>query len=79
MSSDLNENLFFYLFVFFFNDTSTTELYTLSLHDALPIYAVNRDDHESARALVDLGNHLEACFFWTEDADEESFIEGEGV
>src|SRR5438093_4177637 len=24
-------------FVFFFNDTATTELYTLSLHDALPI------------------------------------------
>ena len=24
-------------FFFFFNDTSTTEIYTLSLHDALPI------------------------------------------
>src|SRR5258708_17252045 len=29
---------FSYLF-FFFNDTATTEIYTLSLHDALPIYA----------------------------------------
>src|SRR5882757_5074039 len=28
--------LFFYFF-FFFNDTATTEIYTLSLHDALPI------------------------------------------
>src|SRR2546430_12074547 len=28
------------LFFFFFNDTATTEIYTLSLHDALPIYAV---------------------------------------
>src|SRR5690242_21895908 len=30
---------FFYLssFFFFFNDTATTEIYTLSLHDALPI------------------------------------------
>src|SRR5206468_5797145 len=28
---------FFFLF-FFFNDTATTEIYTLSLHDALPIY-----------------------------------------
>src|SRR3712207_8261018 len=27
-----------YRFVFFFNDTATTEIYTLSLHDALPIY-----------------------------------------
>src|SRR2546430_9948082 len=29
----------FHLF-FFFNDTATTEIYTLSLHDALPIYGV---------------------------------------
>src|SRR5438876_3454924 len=28
---------FFFLFFFFFNDTATTEIYTLSLHDALPI------------------------------------------
>src|SRR3712207_6920974 len=26
--------------LFFFNDTATTEIYTLSLHDALPIYAI---------------------------------------
>src|SRR5256885_15932330 len=26
------------LFFFFFNDTATTEIYTLSLHDALPIW-----------------------------------------
>src|SRR3712207_7434020 len=26
------------MIVFFFNDTATTEIYTLSLHDALPIY-----------------------------------------
>src|SRR5438876_8341425 len=26
--------------IFFFNDTATTEIYTLSLHDALPIYLV---------------------------------------
>src|SRR2546422_4156012 len=28
-------------FFFFFNDTATTEIYTLSLHDALPISAVD--------------------------------------
>src|SRR5215510_15174253 len=28
---------FFFLSFFFFNDTATTEIYTLSLHDALPI------------------------------------------
>src|SRR5262245_64366487 len=26
------------MFFFFFNDTATTEIYTLSLHDALPIW-----------------------------------------
>src|SRR5438067_6307669 len=29
--------LFYFIFFFFFNDTATTEIYTLSLHDALPI------------------------------------------
>src|SRR5260370_40913358 len=29
--------LFPFIFFFFFNDTATTEIYTLSLHDALPI------------------------------------------
>src|SRR4030065_277894 len=29
--------LFLLFFFFFFNDTATTEIYTLSLHDALPI------------------------------------------
>src|SRR5258708_30907192 len=30
------------LFLFFFNDTATTEIYTLSLHDALPICCTHR-------------------------------------
>src|SRR5712664_4962839 len=29
-----------FFFFFFFNDTATTEIYTLSLHDALPIRAI---------------------------------------
>src|SRR5476651_2913364 len=29
-------------FFFFFNDTATTEIYTLSLHDALPIWPARR-------------------------------------
>src|SRR2546422_11044506 len=36
MFSSLSISLSVYLF-FFFNDTATTEIYTLSLHDALPI------------------------------------------
>src|SRR2546429_5193264 len=30
-------------YFFFFNDTATTEIYTLSLHDALPISDFNND------------------------------------
>src|SRR6266511_4919675 len=33
--------LFLVFFFFFFNDTATTEIYTLSLHDALPISAAS--------------------------------------
>src|SRR2546428_2534385 len=40
-------------FFFFFNDTATTEIYTLSLHDALPIYAAAAA--EVAAALEKLG------------------------
>src|SRR3712207_8448218 len=35
------------IFFFFFNDTATTEIYTLSLHDALPICA--EEEEESRR------------------------------
>src|SRR2546427_7571973 len=40
-----------YVLFFFFNDTATTEIYTLSLHDALPIWAELRQagpDHGHA-------------------------------
>ena len=35
---------FLYFFYFFFNDTATTEIYTLSLHDALPILDAISED-----------------------------------
>src|SRR2546430_4571417 len=44
-------------FVFFFNDTATTEIYTLSLHDALPIYgrtAMIRFETSHGEFLVEL-------------------------
>src|SRR5215204_1178628 len=37
---------FVFFFFFFFNDTATTEIYTLSLHDALPISLALRQDLE---------------------------------
>src|SRR3712207_8328009 len=36
---------------FFFNNTATTEIYTLSLHDALPIWAGPGDRPVAARAV----------------------------
>src|SRR5688500_20359138 len=33
-------SLLYFSFLFFFNDPATTEIYTLSLHDALPISAI---------------------------------------
>src|SRR3712207_8262214 len=48
---------------FFFNDTATTEIYTLSLHDALPISTCvpqrvlyRRHDGSSLRAVGQVGN-----------------------
>src|SRR5438309_5523179 len=46
--------LIFVLFVFFFfNDTATTEIYTLSLHDALPISDARRLDLHQRHQPVD--------------------------
>src|SRR5256885_3793582 len=43
------------IFFFFFNDTATTEIYTLSLHDALPIY-VHRGNPKAGQALHLIGD-----------------------
>src|SRR5258707_2554551 len=50
-----------FLFFFFFNDTATTEIYTLSLHDALPI--LREDVERVARdlGLLDLTRAHGAC------------------
>src|SRR2546422_10177432 len=40
----------FFFFFFFFNDTATTEIYTLSLHDALPISPPRPSTGSSCRA-----------------------------
>src|SRR5256885_12138090 len=45
---------YLYLFFFFFNDTATTEIYTLSLHDALPISGPPEAVVEAQRLVVDL-------------------------
>src|SRR2546423_11494639 len=44
------------MFFFFFNDTATTEIYTLSLHDALPIYLLRDASIPLDVLLKDLGD-----------------------
>src|SRR5260221_6472172 len=61
-------------FFFFFNDTATTEIYTLSLHDALPIYlprsAWNDDPHRTLpsvdKPIPEFGTRHQALFVTTE-------------
>src|SRR6266480_8027309 len=48
----------FFFFFFFFNDTATTEIYTLSLHDALPIPTLRRSGTEPRPAAM---TTLSAC------------------
>src|SRR5436305_2224941 len=40
-----------FLIFFFFTDPSATEIYTLSLHDALPIYRLRRPRYGRRRAV----------------------------
>src|SRR5256886_5064576 len=49
---------------FFFNDTATTEIYTLSLHDALPIstpQAISALQKEGLRIVVVTGDRKESA------------------
>src|SRR2546425_12787664 len=69
--------------LFFFNDTATTEIYTLSLHDALPIYRAPRGDgrraplhgapiHPQAADDIEIERHARIAVVledWTNDAD----------
>src|SRR3989442_13959106 len=49
------------LFFFFFNDTATTEIYTLSLHDALPIFGQGLDLRLGVQAVeIDRAGHTVA-------------------
>src|SRR5260370_11110711 len=47
-------------YIFFFNDTATTEIYTLSLHDALPISAARQEEPDDSPAVG-----------WREGADRD--------
>src|SRR2546428_4643396 len=47
------DTLFLFFFFFFFNDTATTEIYTLSLHDALPIFVLEETRELSRLHAID--------------------------
>src|SRR5438270_746216 len=65
----------YYVSLFFFNPTSTTEIYTLSLHDALPIYNLgnllllgkigvfHNRRNASSRLLLLISKHLILCIY----------------
>src|SRR2546422_3498623 len=63
--------------LFFFNDTATTEIYTLSLHDALPIYGAKAKSKETVPAEAIAGPEAEAVVpEEVEVAEEVPEIEG---
>src|SRR2546422_7130057 len=66
---------FLFSFFFFFNDTATTEIYTLSLHDALPISVVSfllpdAHDFDSSAANV-MAKFCHFVFFFTSRSSGE--------
>src|SRR3989454_9361849 len=61
-------------FFFFFNDTATTEIYTLSLHDALPIYdGLAGTGISLYRAFGGLGTHELTAQITRSASDSELF------
>src|SRR3712207_6857834 len=63
----LNEALFcadMSYFIFFFNDTATTEIYTLSLHDALPIWCSRTSQGRSVTKRSSCGGRLKESVTW---------------
>src|SRR2546422_4019760 len=59
-----------FFFFFFFNDTATTEIYTLSLHDALPILSGNR--RHGGERIHALGARDPGHQFHREEGDRKS-------
>src|SRR2546430_12273692 len=54
-------------FFFFFNDTATTEIYTLSLHDALPILT-------SARVVANDAGEIDSIYVTAHRDRDESLV-----
>src|SRR5690242_21407235 len=52
--------LYYLLLIFFFNDTAPTKIYTLSLHDALPILETHEPGNKVGRGQIACGPHTGA-------------------
>src|SRR5256885_11004586 len=72
----------FSFYFFFFNDTATTEIYTLSLHDALPICHVGGDvdpSHMDAVVVLSMANWIMAelvrVFHGLKGADAQQVVD----
>src|SRR5690554_7789484 len=69
--------MLYVLFFFFFNDTTSTEIYTLSLHDALPIsdFVILSSDLEFLDPIIETGasevrdGHFRVVFFGRQVAE----------
>src|SRR5258707_1893148 len=62
----------FLLFFFFFNDTATTEIYTLSLHDALPI-------SPRPPLIIEFPTYLHKCDIESENARFLAYCESDSI
>src|SRR6266508_3824275 len=68
------------LFFFFFNDTATTEIYTLSLHDALPIAkAATEDDPARTGEILGVTGHLAPELAKGDEVDGRADVYGLGA
>src|SRR2546429_6758370 len=67
---------FVHFLFFFFNDTATTEIYTLSLHDALPIFILAADQFIVKRSLPEEadGRSIIAGYHWFGDWGRDTMI-----
>src|SRR5205814_6205721 len=76
-------SVIFFTYFFFFHDTATPYIYTLSLHDALPIFSRASDDspcktlpadepREQRRPHFHQRRRARRCFRWSKTSDRKS-------
>src|SRR5256885_16544131 len=65
-----------FVFCFFFNDTATTEIYTLSLHDALPISTIFTEAGVVTQRVADAAERAGFVFAVDPTSAEASCIGG---